>query len=81
MRKPKLRNIFHLRKNFEKSVRKQYGSPDSHAFFKYAWKLNYEFLLNFFPQAIFMRNKLSIFGFLSGENISLEIVLKTFEFL
>ena len=33
MRKPKLRNILPQRKNYVKSVRKQYGNPDSHASF------------------------------------------------
>ena len=33
VRKPKSSNIFSQRKNFVKSVRKQYGNPDSHAFF------------------------------------------------
>ena len=33
-----------------------------------------EFLLDFFHQAFFMRNNLSVFGFLPGENISLKII-------
>ena len=32
MRKPKSSNVLLRRKNFVKSVRKQYGNPDSHPF-------------------------------------------------
>ena len=35
VRKPKSSNILSQRKNFVKSVRKQYGNPDSHVFFKW----------------------------------------------
>ena len=34
VRKPKSSNVLPQRKNFVKSVRKQYGNPDTHSFFK-----------------------------------------------
>ena len=35
VRKPKPHNILSRRKNFVKSVKNQYGNPDSHAFFEF----------------------------------------------
>ena len=40
MRKPKSSNVLPWRKNFGKSVRKQYGNPDSHPFLYY-WSHTY----------------------------------------
>ena len=38
VRKPKSSNVLPRRKNFVKSVRKQYGNPDSHPFFLLAYR-------------------------------------------
>ena len=43
MRKPKLSNILSQRKNCVKSVRKQYGNPDSHPFFSLLLNIYFPF--------------------------------------
>ena len=42
MRKPKISNVLPSRKNFVKSVRKQYENPDSHPFF-FVKNTNFDF--------------------------------------
>ena len=58
VRKPKSSNILFQRKNFVKSVRKQYGNPESHAFYFRNRKqhffikksTNFDYLVSFNPR-------------------------------